>query len=385
MPSSLCPETVHYAGYVPASSAGTFEVAGRRPASIMAALIGLRGHVDGERVRALTHVHHVRTRARLPAGTGMVGGSILNSHSVTLDHRRGRGRRLITGGASAGARHPHRTRPASSAETATIDPDSHPRVRVTFMRSSSVSDRAHGTSVGGATTPTGVPDGPATLGTIGPPTGPARSTTLQCMFARYFVELPLDPRIVWSARCWRPQRRGCRDSRSRHTVAANVCSPMWASASASASREVASIVEVATAPATSHHDACCRSVGGRRAAGLFPALDADLEVAALAPAAPSSRSARATTPPLGSVGARDRPGAPVPGRGGHAQGLPRPRGRRVCRSQAASAERGTSPVGPPTRMPRMTAAAAPRDAGRRPRDRPRRHPGDAAVARTTSS
>ena len=87
------------------------------------------------------------------------------------------------------------------------------------------------------------------------------------------------------------------------------------------------------------------------AAGLFPELDADLEIAPLAPGRCQLAMSARYVPPLGVMGrALDRAVLFARG-GGHAQGLPRPRGGAARRGSRRRAHRRPASIGSMGRTP----------------------------------
>ena len=184
-----------------------------------------------------------------------------------------------------------------------------------------------------------------------------------------------------------PRRRGCGDSPARRTIDGDrLLAEVGVRRDACASR--VRLPSSSGCRSTWRGRRCCRCDGCRPdAPGLFPALEADLEVAPLPPDRTQLAMSARYLPPLGSIGKVVDRAVLYPRCGGHAQGLPGSRGRRPPPRVGwwTSGSHGTSPRTPTSIRVVMKTASAPRDAGRRPRDRARRHPGDAAMRRTTSS
>ncbi len=177
-------------------------------------------------------------------------------------------------------------------------------------------------------------DGPVVSGLGDPRRGAAAEHDVG-VFARYFIELPIDPERVERALTQAPGCVAPRAWRARRTTAGTRSSPRSGSAIASGSHARSrSSSEIRS---TRRARWCSRCDGRRRTRpGLFPALEADLEVAPLPPDRTQLGDERALRAAAGAARQGDRPRHPVPRRGGDAQGLPRP-GRGGARAAGPTA------------------------------------------------
>ena len=166
------------------------------------------------------------------------------------------------------------------------------------------------------------------------------------MFARYFVELPMDAERVEAALMRSPETwvPGLARDANHHGDA--LLAEVGFGDDVRVARKVA--IEFGDPVRMPSKTVMPLHWAAAGATGLFPALDADLEIAPLGPHAHPARDERALRAAARRRRPRDRPGRALPGGGGHLEGLPRSRGRGAvgeARDEDVTAGHGGVPIG----------------------------------------